>query len=106
MLYRINTKIIFYFFQNYFDFIIIGKSNFELTETPKFVFVAGKTIGNKSTELSNKISKFGIFEIIFSGIFFFEIVTFPELLISKEIVTVSFNGFLIITLDKSIFSNR
>ena len=33
---------------NYFDFIIIGNLNFDVTETPKFVLVAGKTSGIES----------------------------------------------------------
>ena len=76
----------------------------ELTVIPKFVFIAGKTIGRESIELANKISKLGMFSIIFCGISFSEIVTFPELFISKEIVKVSLIGLLIIILDKSSFS--
>ena len=36
----------------------------ELTVIPKFVFIAGKTIGRESTELVNKISKLRTFDNI------------------------------------------
>ena len=70
---------------NYFDFIIIGNLNFDVTETPKFVLVAGKTSGIESIILVMIDSKFGITLIVLLGIFLSVIDILPLLSINKEI---------------------
>ena len=47
----------------------MGNLNFEVTETPKFVLVAGKTSGIESIILVMIDSKFGITLIVLLGIF-------------------------------------
>ena len=63
----------------------MGNLNFEVTETPKFVLVAGKTSGSESIILVMIDSKFGITLIVLLGIFLSVIDILPLLSINKEI---------------------
>ena len=63
----------------------MGNLNFDVTETPKFVLVAGKTSGIESIILVMIDSKFGITLIVLLGIFLSVIDILPLLSISKEI---------------------
>jgi hypothetical protein len=63
----------------------MGNLNFEVTETPKFVLVAGKTSGIESIILVMIDSKFGITLIVLLGIFLSVIDILPLLSINKEI---------------------
>ena len=63
----------------------MGNLNFDVTETPKFVLVAGKTSGIESIILVMIDSKFGITLIVLLGIFLSVIDILPLLSINKEI---------------------
>ena len=63
----------------------MGNLNFDVTETPKFVLVAGKTSGIESIILVMIDSKIGITLIVLLGIFLSVIDILPLLSINKEI---------------------